>query len=125
MAEIDQERRTLVAALESLPGAVAGKVTASRRSTPKRSRAGGKRAPRGQRQAQFLTNISKDPGATMTEVARKMGVSPQQLYPIARKLEQDGAIVKSEKGYVPTGTAPSVKRGRTEHRGAEQEAATS
>jgi Mn-dependent DtxR family transcriptional regulator len=38
----------------------------------------------------------------MTEIARRMGVAPQQLYPIARRLESEGAIVKNDKGYAPT-----------------------
>ena len=103
LAELEQEREQLRGALESLsPGnARPAKPRTSRRSSRSRGshRSGGKRAARGQRQQEFLSDLSSHPGATMTEIARRIGVSPQQLYPIAHRLESSGAIVKTESGY--------------------------
>lgn len=121
LAELEAEREALSTALDSLGAGKPTKVSAAPRRQPRKARTTGKRAPRGQRQAQFLTSLSDDPGATMTEIARRMGVSPQQLYPIAHKLEQDGAIVKDANGYVPVDAA-KVKGGAGRTRGSQHEA---
>jgi predicted Rossmann fold nucleotide-binding protein DprA/Smf involved in DNA uptake len=63
-------------------------------------RARSKRAGRGQRQAQFLELVAAKPGAPVAELAREMGVRPQQLYAIARRLTESGAIAKRDGGYV-------------------------
>src|SRR4051794_10749582 len=102
LEELDAERGRLLDALKALPDEGAPRTESKARSNShkptrtRRSRGAGKRASRGQRQQQFLSDLSEHPGATMTEIARRMGVAPQQLYPIARRLESDGAIVKSE-----------------------------
>lgn len=108
--ELDSERAGLVEALSSLTvfdhaGDKRANGHSARPRTPTAGRSSlpsnGKRAPRGQRQTQFLTQLTSNPGASMSEIARKMGVKPQQLYPIAHRLEQSGAIVKAATGYQP------------------------
>jgi predicted transcriptional regulator len=117
LAELEREREQLLGALESLSPGAAKPSKSRRRSSRSRGshRSGGKRAARGQRQQEFLSDLSSHPGATMTEIARRIGVSPQQLYPIAHRLESSGAIVKSENGYRPAEAAAakdgSAKKG--------------
>lgn len=95
MAEVGRERDELEKALASLTG------RRSRPQSPSRSRRSkGQRATRGQRQTEFLKAIGARPRAPMAEIAREMGVPPQQLYPIARRLKSDGLIAKRNGGYV-------------------------
>jgi DNA-binding MarR family transcriptional regulator len=51
------------------------------------------------RQAQFLELLRSKPGSSVSELAREMGVQPQQLYAIARRLTASGAIAKRDGGY--------------------------
>ncbi len=60
------------------------------------------RARRGQRELEFLAAVKARPGSRMTEIAREIGVKPQQLYPIARRLSESGAVKKSGRGYEVT-----------------------
>ena len=93
--ELEDEARRLRDALTSLGGR---KPARSRRRTTSR-RAATRRAPRGQRQQQFLAAVKKNPGAPVSEIAKEIGVPPQQLYPIARRLREKGEIRKRGKGY--------------------------
>jgi hypothetical protein len=58
-----------------------------------------RRAPRGQREEQFLTAIKKNPGAPVSQIAKDVGVSPNQLYTVAHRLHQKGEIRKRGKGH--------------------------
>jgi DNA-binding IclR family transcriptional regulator len=58
-----------------------------------------KRAPRGQRREQFLAVVTDSPGIKASEVAKQLGISPNQAYALARGLQKDRAIRKSGKGY--------------------------
>jgi CRP-like cAMP-binding protein len=51
------------------------------------------------RQQQFLAAVKKNPGAPVSEIAKDIGVSPKQLYPVARRLREKGEIRKRGKGY--------------------------
>ena len=95
LVELDRERKAIEKALASIEDRV---PIASSRSAAGRRRAG-KRAQRGQRQDQFLTAVRAQPGAKISAIAREIGVKPQQLYPIARRLAADGVIAKSDGGY--------------------------
>jgi transposase-like protein len=44
--------------------------------------------------------VKKDPGAPVSQIAKDLGVAPQQLYTVARRLHQNGEIRKQGKGYV-------------------------
>jgi hypothetical protein len=59
----------------------------------------GKRAPRGQRQRDFLAAVEAKPGIRASEVAREIGVSQNQAYALANKLRKQKKIRKSGKGY--------------------------
>src|SRR5438046_2474239 len=92
---VEDEVRRLMAALASLGD---GKLTAGpRRTTSPRSTT--RRAPRGQRQQQFLAAVKKNPGAPVSQIAKDIGVAPQQLYPVARRLHEKGEIRKRGNGY--------------------------
>jgi DNA-binding IclR family transcriptional regulator len=57
------------------------------------------RAKRGQRKEQFLAAVKRTPGATAAVIAKEIGVSASQAYGLARRLQKDGAIMRSGKGY--------------------------
>jgi hypothetical protein len=99
LSEIEDEARRLRNALTHLGD---GKPTRGRGRTTKRRRSG-RRAPRGQRQQQFLTAVRKNPGARGSEIAKEMGVPPSQAYALARSLQQKGEIRKRGKGYAVKG----------------------
>ena len=100
LTELEAEARRLRSVLSGLDGA-------RRRARGPQRRAGGppastvrvRRAPRGQRQAQFLDAVKKKPGEPMAEIAREMDVPPKQLYTIARRLREQGRIRKRGKGF--------------------------
>ena len=96
LRELEDEARRLRDALTSLGGR---KPSTSRRRRPTTRRSTTPRAPRGKRQQQFLAAIKKNPGAPVSEIAKDIGVSPQQLYPVARRLREKGEIRKRGKGY--------------------------
>ncbi len=101
ISELDAERTQLEQALRSLghskpgrrgpkPGSGAG---------ARRRRSGGKRARRGQRESEFLAQVESAPGAKISEIAKTMGVAPQQLYPIARRLSDGGKVTRKGEGF--------------------------
>jgi hypothetical protein len=100
LSEIDKERTQLQHALSSLGSAPATRPgpKATRRPTSKR-RSGGKRARRGQREAEFLAQLKDTPGAKISDIAGTMGVAPQQLYPIARRLSESGKVTRKDEGF--------------------------
>lgn len=95
LSELENERKAIEAALASLDEKSAGKPTGSKR----RRRSVARRARRGERQVQFLDVVREHPGEPISEIAKEMGVRPQQLYPIARRLSDQGAIAKFNGGY--------------------------
>jgi hypothetical protein len=100
LSEIDKERVQLEHALSSL-GSGHTKRTAGRpaRRPGAKRRSGGKRARRGQREAEFLAQIKSKPGAKISEIAGTIGVAPQQLYPIARRLSASGKVTRRGEGF--------------------------
>ena len=98
LEQLERERDQLREALAHLGGSPARRRRGPGRP-PGRS---GKRARRGQRQAEFLSKLKASPGAKVPEIAREMGVQPQQLYAIARRLIASGEIVKRDGSYVVT-----------------------
>ena len=71
----------------------------------------GRRAPRGQRQQQFLAAVKKNPGARGSEIAKEMGVPPSQAYALARRLQQNGQIRKAGPGLRRSvAGAPGLRR---------------
>ena len=100
LSEIDKERVQLEHALSSLGSGRVKRVASKpgRRPGSKR-RSGGKRARRGQREAEFLAQIKSSPGAKISEIAGTIGVAPQQLYPIARRLSDSGKVTRKGEGF--------------------------
>jgi hypothetical protein len=63
-----------------------------RRGRPK---GGGKRA------TEALTHITAQPGITILELARKMGIKQNYLYRVLPTLEQAGSVTKQGRGWHP------------------------
>lgn len=76
-----------------------GSAPRARRTRAAKPTASG-RAARGQRQAEFLEKVQANPRASVPELAREMGVQPQQLYAIVRRLTAAGALAKRDGTYV-------------------------
>lgn len=75
----------------------AAKPAKAAKATRKRKRTA--RAPRGQRADQLLAAVKANPGATASELARQIGVSPNQGHTLAGRLHKQGALTKRKKGY--------------------------
>jgi CRP-like cAMP-binding protein len=79
-------------------GAPAAKAAAASTSATKRrtrSRGSGTRAE------QAVDLVTRQPGITIAEMARQMGISPNYLYRVLPELQKDGKVRKQGKGYVP------------------------
>jgi DNA invertase Pin-like site-specific DNA recombinase len=94
LAELELERKRVRAALDHL------RPNGTEQPKAPRRRGRRKRARRGQRQEEFLALLRAKPGASIAEIAREMGVKPQQLYAVARKLTESGAVTKRDGAYV-------------------------
>jgi hypothetical protein len=106
LEQLELERTQLREALGHLGSRPARRVA---------KRSSSKRAGRGQRQNEFLECLKAKPGAPIAELARDMGVPPQQLYAIARRLTESGSIAKRDRGYAIAGAAkvaPQSARGK-------------
>jgi hypothetical protein len=112
-AEIDQRLKELrplheeYLKLERAKAALDG-VDGPRRGRPRGSGGGGgtrRRRRRGgsTRADETLNHIRQNPGATVSELARMMNISPPNyLYRVVANLQSDGAVRKEGKGYVAT-----------------------
>ena len=98
LEEIEAEAQQLTSSLTSLGHKGSPRPQRKTPRTNRRMRGKG-RARRGQRKDQFLAAVKKNPGATVAEVAKEIGVSVNQAYGLARQLQKDGAIKKSGKSY--------------------------
>jgi len=96
--DLESEAKGLETALASLGegGSANGR---RRKSAPLRRKRKAARAPRGQRREQFLATLRQSPGAKATEVAAQLGISASRAYALAGRLQKEGAIRKSGKGY--------------------------
>lgn len=93
--QLERERDQLREALTHLGGG-APRARRTRAAGPTASG----RAGRGQRQAEFLEKVQANPGASVPDLAREMGVQPQQLYAIVRRLTAGGTLAKRDGTYV-------------------------
>jgi hypothetical protein len=93
--------------LERAKAALDG-VEGPRRGRPRGSAAGSggtrRRRRRGStRGDEALALIRQNPGATVSELARMMNISPPNyMYRVMANLQSDGAVKKQGKGYVAT-----------------------
>ena len=100
--------------LESAAAALGGRVVSRARGTGRsrstgrlRKRSGtgtGRRGrPRGSgaRAAQAEKLVRDNPGITIAELAKKMGIKPNYLYRVLPALQKDGKVRKRDKGWHP------------------------
>jgi hypothetical protein len=92
LSELEDEAKKLRDALIGL-GHRDGKP-AKETSAPKAK----KRAKPGQREKQLLTSITKHPGYKPSEHAKAIGVSTNQVYSVATKLQKERKLTKTAKG---------------------------
>jgi hypothetical protein len=109
--EVEDEANRLRRAISSLSEGSAG---AAAKSSPSKLRAGrsarskprakprAKRARRGEREGQLLASIKAHPENSVSQHARAIGVSPQQAYPLLKRLGAAGRIEKTASGYRAT-----------------------
>ena len=57
------------------------------------------RAPRGSRATTLHKFFKDNPGSTVSDAAKSQGVSPNGLYPVARKLTEEGKLKKDGAKY--------------------------
>jgi hypothetical protein len=101
LRELEVEAKRLRDALSSLGGdSRTLKGGPSSRTTHSRAgrRRAAKRAPRGQREIEFLAVLEKNPGSKVPAIAKEMGVAPNQVYGLARRLHSAGTIRKRRSG---------------------------
>jgi hypothetical protein len=64
----------------------------------------GRRKGSGTRSMQALSVVNDQPGITIPELAKKMGIKQNYLYRVLPALEQEGKIVKQGRGWHPKTT---------------------
>jgi Transposase. len=96
LAELRTEEQTLRSALDHLEGSSGRNAKSSGRP---RRRKGARRAARGQRREELLAAVKEKPGAPVAELARVVGISPNQVRALIRKAQADKLVVKRGKGY--------------------------
>ena len=76
----------------------------SKTTKPKvrRAKSSTARAPRGQRRDQFIAAVKENPGQTVSEISRAIGISPNQGQAVARKARAERLVRKRGKKYFPT-----------------------
>jgi hypothetical protein len=110
LAELDGERHRLESALKTLTGDVSSSSTGRAGGRGQRSKSGRStvaiprkrargRVRQGQREQQFLQAVAAQPGASPRELAETIGVSPNQVYGLARRAKDSRKITKQGKGF--------------------------
>ena len=83
------------------PAARPRTTTAARRrgsgGASSRSRPGGTQATGRERRARVLELIREQPGITVPELSRLIGVEPPSVYRIVRRLQREGTVTKQGK----------------------------
>ncbi len=109
---IVEEYDRLTKAVEALSNAGVG--SSRRAAKPKRaaakpkkrrSAASGRRGrPKGsgKRSKQALRLVTTNPGVTIPEIAKKIGIKQNYLYRVLPTLEKEGLVVKKGRGWYPT-----------------------
>jgi hypothetical protein len=68
-----------------------------------KARRGGRPKGGGKRATQALSLVRGQPGITIPELARKMGIKENYLYRVLPGLEQEGKLEKKGRGWYPKG----------------------
>jgi Winged helix-turn-helix DNA-binding len=84
---------------------------AARGRSSSRSRPGGTRATGLERRARVLQLIEDQPGITVPDIAKDIGVDPPPLYRVVRKLQAEGVVSKEGKGLRLAKAGSGSKRG--------------
>jgi len=93
LTELRAETKRLETALRGLGGSAPRASGTRKRSS---SGSGRRKAGRGE---QFKRALAKQPGAAVSEISKKLGISSQQGHGIAKRLRDRGEIKKQGKGY--------------------------
>lgn len=94
LSELERERRRLERALEALAGSAAPR----RPSAPASGGRSRRRVRSGDRHRQFVASVRTNPDHRLADHARAIGVAPQYLANLARKLVATGEIEKVGRG---------------------------
>jgi Winged helix-turn-helix DNA-binding len=86
-------------ATQASPTAAATKTA---RKTKAKAR-GGRPKGSGKRAVEALALIQKQPGITIPELAKQMGIATTYLYRVLPPLQKEGKVKKAGKGWKPTG----------------------
>jgi predicted ArsR family transcriptional regulator len=110
LADLDEERKRIEAALAALggkvikraPGRPRGGGRPAKATTPaagrkRRRRRGGTRAD------QAVKLIEDQPGISASDVAKTMKIKPNYLYRVLGDLEKEGRVKKDGRQYYPAG----------------------
>lgn len=104
-SEYEQLKKAAVAFEADARTRLRGGRPSSRPTGRKTSSSGPRRRgrPRGSggRAQQALALVTKQPGITIAELGRQMGISPNYLYRVLPQLERDGKVKRDGKGYHP------------------------
>jgi hypothetical protein len=101
LKELDDERDALLSALKALDG-IPNAVSTRARRAPARAKSTAKRTRRSgeDRAKQVLAIIERDPGITIPQIAKKLGIAPPYLYQrVVPKLSEEGKVRKDGKGW--------------------------
>jgi predicted Rossmann fold nucleotide-binding protein DprA/Smf involved in DNA uptake len=117
LTELKQEVSKLEAARSALvggrrgPGRPRAATTRTRRrssttTTTTRRRTRRTRGRRGgaTRANQALELVRSNPGITIPQIAKQMGIEPNYLYRVLPRLQQEGQIKRDGQGWVPAGS---------------------
>jgi CRP-like cAMP-binding protein len=117
LRELKQEVEKLEAAHSALVGTRRGpgrprgsRSTATRTrarstsSTPRRTRRSRGRRGGATRANQALELVRGNPGITIPDIAKQMGIEPNYLYRVLPRLQQEGQIKRDGQGWVPAGS---------------------
>lgn len=95
LAELEQEAEELRKSLRTVAGESESKPRQRKRSNGNGSRPGRK----GKRAEEFVAIVRDEPGITVTDAAKKMGIKPNYLYRLAKQVADRGQVVKDGNGY--------------------------
>jgi sugar-specific transcriptional regulator TrmB len=104
LSDLRSEVKRLEGALTALTGGRRGPGRPRRAAPARRAGDGrrrGRRAGGGTRAAQAHKLVQSNPGITISELAKKMGITPNYLYRVMPQLEKEGKVRKRDKGWHP------------------------
>jgi predicted Rossmann fold nucleotide-binding protein DprA/Smf involved in DNA uptake len=78
-----------------------GTRTRSRTTTGRRTRRSRGRRGGATRANQALELVRSQPGVTIPQIAKSMGIEPNYLYRVLPRLQQEGQIKRDGQGWVP------------------------